>query len=137
MLIDRLIHKKTQQVTNKLYSLKARKAIEYEIGQLKEINEVHRSNIAYLREENSRLTNELKASNQKIFHFELLVVALMQTSPMYLGFYLNIYTIPFLLAYFKGTTITQQNCKIWETDINLVRKAKGLSEIDFNNTIRK
>ncbi len=137
MLIDRLIHKKTQQVTNKLYSLKARKAIEYEIGQLKEINEVHRSNIAYLREENSRLTNELKASNQKIFHFELLVVALMQTSPMYLGFYLNIYTIPFLLAYFKGTTITQQNCKEWETDTNLERKAKGLSEIDFNNTIRK
>ena len=137
MLIDTLIHKKTQQGANKLYKHKVRKAIEYEIGQLKKIKEIHSSNIAYLREENSRLINELKASNQKVFHFELLVVALMQTSPMYLGFYLNIYTIPFLLAYFKGTTTTQQNCKKWETDINFERRDKGLSEIDFNNTIRK
>lgn len=108
-----LIHSKENQYKNPAYSISARKAIEYELNQLKEI-----SNSINDREyQTKELLKELNNYKDRIFHFELLTTALLGTSPALLGTYLNIYTIPTLMAYFKNTTPTMEMCEQIESEI--------------------
>ncbi len=131
MTIESLIHKKEQQVNNTAYSPKYRSAVKFEIKQLKEINEAHVLRYMAMYEQNNDLNIELKNIKEKVFHFELLVVALFRIPPIMLGNILNVYTIPFLIAHFKGTTLSQEFCNTKEKEINTIRKTKGLSPISF------
>ncbi len=111
--IQTLIHSKENQYKNPAYSLTARKAIEYELYQLKEINKLFKEKEYHKKE----LLKEVDDYKDRIFHFELLTTALLGTSPALLGTYLNIYSIPTLMAYFKNTTPTLKMCKQIESEI--------------------
>lgn len=111
--IQTLIHRKENQYRNPAYSLNARKAIEYELNQLKEI----KNSINDKECKKKELLKELNNYKNRIFHFELLTTALLRTSPTLLGTYLNIYSIPTLMAYFKNTTPTLKMCEQLESEI--------------------
>lgn len=111
--LRRIIHSKENQHKNPAYSLSARKAIEYELNQLKEI-----SNLINDKEyQTKELLKEIDKYKDRIFHFELLTTALLKTSPSLLGAYLNIYSIPTLIAYFKNTTPTMEMCQQIESEL--------------------
>lgn len=111
--IQTLIHRKENQYRNPAYSLPARKAIEYELNQLKEIS----NSINDKEYQTKELLKKINNYKNRIFHFELLTTALLRTSPALLGTYLNIYSIPTLMAYFKNTTPTMEMCEQLESEL--------------------
>jgi len=113
--LQRIIYKKENQYNNPAYTLATRKAIEYELNQLKEVNRLFMER-EYQTEE---LFKEIDKYKETIFHFELLTTALLGTSPNFLGTYLNIYSVPLLIAYFKNTTPTMEMCEQLEAEHNL------------------
>ncbi len=111
--LQRLIHRKEDQHKNPAYSLSARKAIEYELNQLKEISKLFKEREYQTKE----LLKEIDDYKDRIFHLELLTTALLGTSPALLATYLNIYSASTLIAYFKNTTTTIEMCQQIESEL--------------------
>lgn len=116
--LQKLIHKKRQQSNNSAYSISARNAIKHELKQLLEIRQAYEETA----NRKIKLMDEVKHYKKRIFHFELLVVALLGISPKTLGTYLNIYPISVLTAHFKGTTPTLEMCNKLEEETKQLNK---------------
>lgn len=113
------------QSQNTAYSLKARVAIKAEVKQLQKIFENNKSRIRFLESENNQLKGDISRIKNQVFHRELLIVAIFGIDPKMLRTYLKIYPIPFLTAYFRGSTTTLDKCKKWEIEIEKVRNNKS------------
>jgi len=118
--LQKLIHKKQQQSKNSAFSISAQRAIEYELKQLLEIKEVYAESTCRTK----KYINDIERYKERIFHFELLVIALLGISPKMLGAYLNIYSIQVLIAYFDGSTPTLEMCKQFQLEFKLNDRLK-------------
>lgn len=130
--LQKLIHKKQQQSKNSAFSISAQRAIEFELKQLLEINDVYVGTTSTTKKN----LNDIERYKERIFHFELLVIALLGISPKMLGAYLNIYSIQVLIAYFDGTTPTLEMCEQYESEFTLIEKQEEDIQMTVNSIVK-
>ena len=87
--IDNIIHRKKQQIENKAYSSKARKAIRNELAELNTIKEIHIQQIESLRIQNNHLKKYNSILEHKCLKTELILFDLLGHSKQLLSVILS------------------------------------------------